>query len=67
MNSSHLQLVNQTYCQHFKEAFSYSFLSLQASLYFFIHALYPDICEFKGSTTICNLIKKLRIKFKDNL
>ena len=67
MNSSHLQFVNQTYCQHFKDAISYSFLSFQASFYFLIHAIYPDICEFKGSNTVCNLIQKLRIKLKENL
>lgn len=48
----HLYKTRQTYSLHFKHAFYYSMMSLKASYYFFIHALYPDIYTNHGSNTI---------------
>ena len=53
----HLQQLNITYASHFKNSMSYSFKSLRASCYFFIHAFYPDVYVYNGSKTICELNK----------
>ena len=62
---THLQIINQTYCEHFQDAVSYGFSAWKASIYFFIHAFFPDIFLFNGSQTIFklhdNLIYKLRL------
>jgi hypothetical protein len=55
MNFKHLKYVKQGYFEHLIDALSYSFVSLKASIYFFIHGLYPDLFEFDGSTHINNL------------
>jgi hypothetical protein len=51
----HLKRVKQTYIEHFRDSFTYSFICLQASFYFFIHSLWPDLYEFDGSITIKRL------------
>ena len=48
----HLQELNITYTEHFKNSMSYSIQSLKASFYFFIHAIYPDVYLTNGSNTI---------------
>lgn len=50
--SHHLTQVNQTYLQHFFHAMSYSFTSFKASLYFLVHAIFPDLFVFNGSREI---------------
>ena len=52
MTFNHLLFVRQTYCEHFIDAISYSFMSCKASCFFFVHAFWPDIFEFNGSTQI---------------
>lgn len=58
MKFKHLQQLKQNYFNHFYDALKYSILSLRASYYFFIHALYPDVYVTNGSETI-DFIKKL--------
>ena len=65
MNFKHLQQVKQNYFRHFYDALKYSMLSLKASYYFFIHAIYPDVYITSGSETI-DFIKK-HIDFKKQL
>ena len=62
MSFRHLKYVKQGYFEslllqrkHLIDAFSYSFISLKASIYFFIHGFYPDLFEFDGSIQINNL------------
>ncbi len=55
MEFNHLILNEQTYFSHFKNSMLYSYISLKASFYFFIHGIYPDIFEFNGSKTIYTL------------
>lgn len=52
---SHLQQVNQTYFQHFKHSIYYSCQSLKATLFFFIHAVVPNVFVDNGSKTIAEL------------
>lgn len=61
---SHLIKIKQGYASHFHDAFSYSCHALQASFYFFIHALYPDLFEVKGSQKIFYLNDMLRKKIE---
>jgi hypothetical protein len=58
----HLQELNITYTEHFKNSMSYSIQSLKASFYFFIHAIYPDAFEFDGSRQIRYLNELLSTK-----
>lgn len=58
----HLQKINQTYLQHFKDAVSYSYVSQKASLYFILHALYPDMFMTNGSSEIAKLHEQLQKK-----
>ena len=55
MTFNHLKHHNISYGEHFKNSMSYSFKSLKASLYFFIHAFIPDTFEDSGSKTIVKL------------
>jgi hypothetical protein len=60
----HLIKIKQGYINHFYDAFSYGCHSLQASFYFFIHALYPDLFDLKGSQKIFYLNNVLRKKIE---
>ncbi len=59
MMFQHLKEVKQNYIEHFFNAMLYSFLSLKASFYFFIHAIWPDIFQIDGSRQILYLYNKL--------
>jgi hypothetical protein len=59
---NHLDKVKQTYLEHFCEGMTYSFMSLRASCYFFVHSLNPDLFEFDGSMQIEKLNKELMDK-----
>jgi fructose-bisphosphate aldolase class 1 len=48
----HLQKINQTYFQHLQNAFSYAAQCQKASLYFMVHAIYPDVFVDNGSTMV---------------
>lgn len=61
---AHLEKINQTYIQHFKDTLVYSSLSLYASCIFFIHGLYPDILVNDGSEIIFNLNSMIQKKLK---
>jgi hypothetical protein len=56
---THLQELNITYIEHFKQAFSYSITSFKASIIFAIHAFFPNLLITTGS----KMIKKLNEKF----
>jgi hypothetical protein len=60
MKSQHLTETNTTYIEHMQHAFYYSVRSLQASIMFFIHGIFPDIFTYSGS----NIIKKLNKNFE---
>jgi hypothetical protein len=55
----HLRQINQTYFQHFGNALSYAFVCQKASMYFVMHALFPDTAVNDGSTEIKKLHDKL--------
>lgn len=61
----HLQQINQTYLQHFGNALSYAFVCQKASLYFVVHALFPDAVVNDGSNQIKKLHEKL-LQTKDD-
>ncbi len=56
----HLLKIKQSYFEHFKDAITYSYLSLQASIIFCIHGLYPDVLETKGG----ELIEKIHLRIQ---
>jgi len=45
-----------------KHAFKLSIESLKATLYFFIHGIYPDVFETRGSEKILKIVKDLNIE-----
>jgi hypothetical protein len=55
MEFNHLIATEQTYFTHFKNAMFYSYTSLKASFYFFIHGIYPDFFLFDGSKIVYKL------------
>lgn len=55
----HLKDVNMTYTQHMCGALKYSFVSLFASIIFFIHAFFPNYLVYDGSFLIHNLNNEL--------
>ena len=57
--SKHLKENNIGYFNHMFNSLIYSKESFKASIYFFIHAFFPDIFEYSGST----IIKKLNLEF----
>jgi len=59
---NHLKHVKQSYLEHFQDSSTYCYISLKASFYFFIHALWPDMYECNGSETISELNKILNEK-----
>jgi hypothetical protein len=63
---THLKQNNQTYWEHNKDALSYSKKAFKASLYFFIHAFFPERYTTKGSTEIANINSSIEMK-KDKL
>jgi hypothetical protein len=59
----HLVKVNQTYIAHFIDSIQYSMKAQKASCYFFLHALYPDVCIKDGSQTISHLHYEISSKY----
>lgn len=51
----HLSFSQTTYTMHFIKTLQYSFKSLQASIYFFIHAVNPNVYETQGYDCIKEL------------
>ena len=58
----HLEQVDQTYSEHFKDAMRYSWRSLKCSFKFFIHALWPDVFKTDGSREVMELNETIREK-----
>jgi hypothetical protein len=54
---NHLNENECSYIDHFTNALKYSSISLKASFYFFIHAIFPDFYIDNGSKTINSLNK----------
>jgi hypothetical protein len=52
---NHLNENECSYINHFTNALKYSSISLKASFYFFIHAIFPDFYIDTGSKTINSL------------
>lgn len=63
---SHLKENNQSYWGHNKDALEYSRASFRASIYFFIHAFFPDRYTTKGSREIAKINNTINMK-KDRL
>lgn len=59
MEFNHLLSTEQNYWTHFKNSMLYSYTSAKASFYFFVHAIYPDFFEFKGSKAVYELYNYL--------
>lgn len=62
MSFNHLKSIRQTYIEHFRNALLFSLWSSKASLYFFVHAFYPDMFTSHGS----DIIEKLNQNLKQN-
>ena len=65
MQFAHLTKINQTYYNHFIDAFYYFRKSLKASLYFLAHAIYPDVFEYNGSNEVTELYELLQEKYRN--
>ncbi len=52
---NNLSFSQTTYVEHFVKTIKYSFKSMEASIYFFIHAVNPNICETRGYDCIKEL------------
>lgn len=63
----HLVFANQTYLEHFKDAIRYSFISLKAAVFFFCHAVWPDIFTRTGSDIIHKLSEKIYEKYHNRI
>ena len=50
----HLEIVNQTYSEHLRDALTYSFISFKCSIFFILHGLYPD--SFVSTSTMINTL-----------
>lgn len=44
----HLRMAKQTYFAHMRDAWTYGFRALTASLAFFAHGIYPDAFQHTG-------------------
>jgi hypothetical protein len=64
MRFKHLETVKQTYIEHFIDSVRYSYLSFKASMYFLIHAIYPDIFTSAGSVQISSLHEEIYNKYQ---
>jgi len=64
---SHLQIANQTYEEHFYDSMGYCLLAIEAGIYFFIHALFPDTFTSSGSQTIKKLYEKIEYKLSNTV
>jgi hypothetical protein len=64
---NHLEYADQTYGKHFRDSMYYSWMSFKSSLYFLIHAVWPDSYKTDGSSTINKLHKKILAKHIDIL
>ena len=53
--TKHLDDNNQTYFEHIRDSWSYSFRSLKSSIYFFFHGLMPFTFEHAGGDEINEL------------
>lgn len=58
----HLKEKKLGYFKHMKHAFKLSIESLKATLYFFIHGIYPDVFKTSGSEKILKIVKDLNIE-----
>ena len=55
----HLTEHDVTYFEHFHHSITYCGMSLKSAFCFFIHAFYPDIFVYSGSTIVHKLNEKL--------
>ena len=58
-SKEHLDLVNETYIQHFKVAFNVSFLMIVGGLQAIIQAIFPAVFETSASDKIKKLYEKI--------
>ena len=65
MYFKHLRNVNQTYIEHFIDSLHYFFMAYKASMYFLIHAIYPDVFTRAGSEQIRLLHEEIQDKYKN--
>lgn len=63
----HLEFAGQTYSEHFVDAMKYSCKSFKASLFFFIHALIPDLFTQSGSKCVHELSDTIKDKYKKRI
>lgn len=60
---THLDIMKESYWTHFKAAMRFSRRSFQASLYFFCHAIWPDLFQHSGSDIILALQQEIVDKY----
>jgi hypothetical protein len=65
--TNHLAFAGQTYTQHFKASMKYSWMSLKASLSFFVHAVYPNTLRHTGSDIIAVVNDTLVTKHSERI
>lgn len=59
----HLTFANQTYYNHMRDTLRYSWASLKSSIYFAIHAFFPNTFQHNGSDLIVALNDELLEKY----
>jgi len=60
--TDHPEAANQTYFEHLKHAWYFSYQAKKAGAMFFLHGLFPFWFEFSGSDLIKNLNDELQAK-----
>lgn len=64
MKFQHLEDINQSYSDHFKDAIGYSWTAFKCSMIFFVHALYPDVLKTAGSKKLNKLHEIIQTKLQ---
>ena len=67
LSEGHLDFAGQTYSEHFVDAMKYSCKSFKASLFFFTHALIPDLFTQSGSNCVHELSDIIKDKYKKRI
>lgn len=65
MKSNHLEYAKQTYFKHMNDSMYYSWCSLKASFFFFVHSFIPDVFIKNGSDTIKSINNDIMEKYNN--
>lgn len=63
----HLNFMNQSYFEHWKQSIRYCYMATKSSWCFFIHAFYPDWFQHTGSDIIIEMTDEILEKYTDSI